>query len=155
MDARVGLSNCIEKMRMNQMWRKELECIWGRLRDIHETKLALAQMLNLNDQRREAFASAGQLLDQPKKLDDEFTLRLQHLSKIANKILAARSTGQLQEDAPLKTELSAIDCEDCGNGSTTGVSTPGFPSPYLYGSRPRVASTQWVRAGSPPTSRAQ
>eukprot|EP00931_Biecheleriopsis_adriatica_P109700 TRINITY_DN83964_c0_g1_i1.p1 TRINITY_DN83964_c0_g1~~TRINITY_DN83964_c0_g1_i1.p1 ORF type:complete len:412 (+),score=27.19 TRINITY_DN83964_c0_g1_i1:108-1343(+) len=87
MDARVSLSRCMEQMRLNQMWTEELEQIWAKLRDVQEAKPALAEALQLNEQRRNAYTNAVGLLEDQRKLDNEFTVRLQHLNKIAGCVL--------------------------------------------------------------------
>ena len=81
MDARVKLTKCMEQMRVNQMWSHDLEQIWLKLRDLHEAKPAMSEMLQLNEQRRRAYVNAAELHDVRRKLDDELTLHLCHLNK--------------------------------------------------------------------------
>ena len=87
MDARVKLTICMEQMRVNQMWSHDLAQIWLKLRDLHEARPAMSEMLQLNEQRRRAYVNAAELHDVQRKLDDELTLRLHHLNKLAGRIL--------------------------------------------------------------------
>ncbi len=51
-DAFVALSKCIEQMRLSQEWTNELEQIWLKLRDVQAARPAMAEALQLNEQRR-------------------------------------------------------------------------------------------------------
>ena len=57
---------------------------------MREARPALAEALQLNEQRRNAHSNMDDLFKEQRKLDDEFTLRLQHLNKIAGNILDER-----------------------------------------------------------------
>ena len=87
MDARVKLTICMEQMRVNQMWTHELDQIWQNLYDLQVAEPAMSEMLQLNKQRRRSYVNANALHDVQRKLDDEFTLRLLHLNKLAGRIL--------------------------------------------------------------------
>ena len=81
-EARVGLSRCMEQMRQNQTWTRELEQTWTRLHDIQEAKPALAEALQLNEQRRQAYANANGLHDDECRLE---TVSYTHLTLPTNR----------------------------------------------------------------------
>ena len=58
-----------------------------KLRDLHEAKPAMSEILQLNEQRRRAYGNEAELHVFQRKLNDELTLRLQHLNKLAGRIL--------------------------------------------------------------------
>ena len=47
----------------------------------------MSETLQLNEQRRRAYVNAAELHDVRRKLDDELTLRLRYLNKLAGHIL--------------------------------------------------------------------
>ena len=73
----------MEQMRQNQTWTRELAEVWTELHDMQEAKPALAEALQLNEQRRRASG----LHDDQCKLESDFAMRLRHLNKIAGEIL--------------------------------------------------------------------
>ena len=53
----------MERMHVSQLWTDELDHMWWKLLELRVEKPAMAEMLQLNEQRRKAHANAAGLHD--------------------------------------------------------------------------------------------
>ena len=88
-------------------------------------------MLQLNEQRRRAYVNAAELQDVRRKLDDELTLHLCHLNKLAGRILEGVEGEEEEEQEEGKpTTVARVAAAVLAPGAT-------FEAAYLDGGRSR------------------
>jgi len=137
-DARVGIHQCMLKMKQCEEWSNEADAWWLNLQALESTNALMATQLFSND-RRSVGASTLALSSAWTQLSNELQVRLNHLQKVGGRVLddrgsqatgcqlpgwppvpAARAAAAGEDDAPVG--VSRHDSED--SISTSASSSP-------------------------------